>query len=87
MDDLSFVRRAQLARQVTRRSSPSFLTAAWFPELFWDGRARGAFVDPATSATVIPLPSKPGMPARSGRRPAPGAKARPCNSPAESEAG
>ncbi len=41
-------------RQVTKRSSPSPLTAAWFPELFWDGRARTNFVDPDTSATLIP---------------------------------
>ncbi len=44
-----------LAPQVTRRASPSFLTAAWFPELFWDGRAGGAFVDPDTNQTVIPV--------------------------------
>ncbi len=44
-----------LARQVTKRASPSFLTAAWFPELFWDGRARGNFVDPVTNATLIPV--------------------------------
>jgi cytochrome c peroxidase len=41
-------------RQVTRRASPSFLLAAWFPELFWDGRARTSFVDPDTNTTVIP---------------------------------
>lgn len=40
--------------QVTRRSSPSFLTAAWFPQLFWDGRARTNFVDPDTGVTTIP---------------------------------
>jgi cytochrome c peroxidase len=39
--------------QVTRRASPSMLTAAWFPELFWDGRARSTFVDPDTGAVVI----------------------------------
>lgn len=43
------------AAQVTPRTSPSFLTAAWFPELFWDGRARGAFVDPQTNQTTIPV--------------------------------
>ena len=43
-----------LNTQVTRRASPSFLTAAWFPELFWDGRAAGAFVDPDTNQVVIP---------------------------------
>jgi cytochrome c peroxidase len=41
-------------RQVTGRSAPSFLTAAWFTDLFWDGRARGTFVDPDTGATIIP---------------------------------
>jgi cytochrome c peroxidase len=40
--------------QVTNRTSPSFLTAAWFPEMFWDGRARTAFVDPETNQTTIP---------------------------------
>ncbi|MBL8752396.1 MAG: hypothetical protein JNK15_03765 [Planctomycetes bacterium] len=43
-----------LGRQVTKRASPSFLTAAWFPELFWDGRARTNFVDPDTNTTLIP---------------------------------
>jgi cytochrome c peroxidase len=43
-----------LNRQVTRRASPSFLTAAWFPEMFWDGRARTSFVDPDTGVTTIP---------------------------------
>lgn len=41
--------------QVTGRASPSFLTAAWFPELFWDGRARGNFVDPETNQQTIPV--------------------------------
>ncbi|MCB9876459.1 MAG: hypothetical protein H6835_02565 [Planctomycetes bacterium] len=40
--------------QVGRRTSPSFLTAAWFPDLFWDGRASGTFTDPTTNAVVIP---------------------------------
>lgn len=44
-----------LARQVTRRATPTFLLGAWFPELFWDGRARTNFVDPDTGATVIPV--------------------------------
>jgi cytochrome c peroxidase len=43
-----------LNRQVTRRASPTPLMAAWFPELFWDGRARTNFVDPTTSVTLIP---------------------------------
>ena len=40
--------------QITDRASPSFLTAAWFQDLFWDGRARGSFVDPDSGATLIP---------------------------------
>ncbi|HEX5053458.1 MAG TPA: cytochrome c peroxidase, partial [Planctomycetota bacterium] len=43
-----------LQTQVTRRAAPSFLLAAWFPEVFWDGRARTTFVDPDTGTTVIP---------------------------------
>ncbi|MEO6597174.1 MAG: cytochrome c peroxidase [Planctomycetota bacterium] len=43
-----------LQAQVTKRASPSTLMAAWFPELFWDGRAPSNFVDPDTGATVIP---------------------------------
>lgn len=43
-----------LATQVTGRTSPSFLTAAWFTDLFWDGRARSDFVDPDTGVTLIP---------------------------------
>jgi cytochrome c peroxidase len=41
------------APQVTPRAAPSVLMAAWFPELFWDGRAGGAFVDPGTQQPVI----------------------------------
>lgn len=37
-----------LDEQVTSRNSPSFLTAAWFAESFWDGRAQAQFVDPET---------------------------------------
>lgn len=44
-----------LGEQVTGRASPSFLTGAYFPELFWDGRARTQFVDPETSAISLPL--------------------------------
>jgi cytochrome c peroxidase len=39
--------------QVTRRSSPSNLGAAYAPELFWDGRARSTFRDPLTNQVVI----------------------------------
>ncbi|MCK5940407.1 MAG: hypothetical protein KAI24_00445 [Planctomycetes bacterium] len=41
-------------QQVTDRQSSSFLTAAWFTELFWDGRASQTFVDPVTNSTVLP---------------------------------
>jgi len=41
--------------QVTPRATPSSLTAAWFPEMFWDGRARTNFVDPQTGQTTIPF--------------------------------
>jgi cytochrome c peroxidase len=34
--------------QVTPRATPSFLTGAWFPSLFWDGRATSVFTDPQT---------------------------------------
>ena len=43
-----------LSRQVTSRTSPSVLLAAWFPSLFWDGRAGTSFVDPVTSQVLIP---------------------------------
>ncbi|HEX6812982.1 MAG TPA: cytochrome c peroxidase [Planctomycetota bacterium] len=43
-----------LQAQITQRASPGFLTAAWFPEVFWDGRARTDFIDPTTSVTTIP---------------------------------
>lgn len=42
-----------LEPQVTRRASPGVYTAAWFPDLFWDGRARSTFVDPDTGAVLI----------------------------------
>lgn len=41
--------------QATGRASPSNLTAAWFPELFWDGRAPGQFTDPLSGAVRIPV--------------------------------
>lgn len=44
-----------LDEQVTPRAAPSFLTAAWFPKLFWDGRATTAFIDPQTNQTTIPV--------------------------------
>ncbi len=39
--------------QVTSRYSPSFLTAAYFNELFWDGRASSRFLDPQTGTVSI----------------------------------
>ncbi len=42
-----------LAQQITGRSSPTALVGAWFPELFWDGRARSTFLDPETGQVAI----------------------------------
>lgn len=39
--------------QVTRRTAPSVFGALWASELFWDGRAGGRLVDPATGRVVI----------------------------------
>ena len=41
-------------RQVTGRRSMTVINAGLAPELFWDGRARGAFVDPESGEEVIP---------------------------------
>ncbi len=43
-----------LGLQVTGRKSPSMINAAYARELFWDGRASGAFVDPITGVLAIP---------------------------------
>ncbi|HYC79004.1 MAG TPA: cytochrome c peroxidase [Planctomycetota bacterium] len=40
--------------QVTGRKAPPSIGAQWAPELFWDGRAGGAFEDPDTSVVIIP---------------------------------
>lgn len=40
--------------QVTPRLAPSPFAAAWFDELFWDGRASSTFVDPETGLVSIP---------------------------------
>jgi cytochrome c peroxidase len=40
--------------QVTRRKPPTYLDAMFFPALFWDGRATGAFTDPDTGSVLIP---------------------------------
>ena len=42
-----------LQTQVTPRKSPSSINAAYFPLLFWDGRATPVFRDPLTSAVVL----------------------------------
>jgi cytochrome c peroxidase len=39
--------------QVTRRRAMSALDAMFYPELFWDGRAPDAFVDPEAPASVL----------------------------------
>lgn len=40
-------------RQITARSAPAAIEAAYAPELFWDGRAGRTFVDPETGQTRI----------------------------------
>jgi len=40
--------------QVTGRNSPAFLTAAWFTESFWDGRAGSQFADPESGLVSLP---------------------------------
>lgn len=42
-----------MAPQVGTRQSISAVNAAYPPLLFWDGRARGIFIDPATGQTLI----------------------------------
>ncbi len=42
-----------LQSQVTPRKSPSSINAAYFPLLFWDGRATSTFRDPLTNAVVL----------------------------------
>jgi cytochrome c peroxidase len=44
-----------LRRQVTGRSSPSMIGAAFHTELFWDGRAGEEFHDPETGLLLIPI--------------------------------
>lgn len=41
-------------RQVTGRKTPSSISAAFSPLMFWDGRATGSFVDPETGTVAIP---------------------------------
>ena len=42
-----------LEPQVTGRYAPSPITAGYFQDLFWDGRATSKFTDPLTGATAI----------------------------------
>jgi len=39
--------------QVTGRAAPNFFGGLWAPELFWDGRAGDAFLDPVTGAVAV----------------------------------
>lgn len=39
--------------QVTPRHTPSHINSGYAPNSFWDGRARGVFLDPVTGDTVI----------------------------------
>ena len=41
------------AEQVTNRSAPTAIGAAYFRELFWDGRAGATFRDPVSNQVVI----------------------------------
>jgi cytochrome c peroxidase len=49
VDDAAFGRQVQ----VTRRRPMSFIDAMFWPELFWDGRARGAFADPLQPDQIL----------------------------------
>ena len=40
--------------QVTGRTAPTMIGSAFFPLLFWDGRATGQFVDPVSGAVILP---------------------------------
>jgi cytochrome c peroxidase len=40
--------------QVTGRTAPTAIMAAYAPNLFWDGRATGQFIDPQTGNVSIP---------------------------------
>lgn len=40
--------------QSTGRNTPSMIAAAYFQDLFWDGRATSEFLDPVTGVVVIP---------------------------------
>jgi cytochrome c peroxidase len=53
--DGTYVRDALFALrpQVTGKSAPSMINAAYAPSLFWDGRATGKFKDPITNEVLI----------------------------------
>jgi cytochrome c peroxidase len=42
-----------MSPQVTNRKTPSHVNSAYAPNSFWDGRARGPFLDPVTGDTVL----------------------------------
>lgn len=42
-------------RQVRSRRSMTVINADFSPEVFWDGRARGPFIDPETDTVAIPV--------------------------------
>ena len=42
-----------LEPQATRRAAPTTIGAAHAPQLFWDGRAQGRFVDPLTQQVAV----------------------------------
>ena len=42
-----------LAPQVTPRTSMPMINAAYSPSMFWDGRARGTFIDPETGTVAL----------------------------------
>jgi len=42
-----------LRPRTTGRKSPTMINAAFSPELFWDGRAGGAFVDPVSGSVAL----------------------------------
>jgi cytochrome c peroxidase len=54
-DSMGFVRdvRFGVQPQITDRTAMSMINAAYAPQLFWDGRASGQFLDPETGQVLI----------------------------------
>ncbi|MEZ6197972.1 MAG: cytochrome c peroxidase, partial [Planctomycetota bacterium] len=50
LDDVAF----GLNVQVTRRTAPTMINAAFAPQMFWDGRATSTFINPQTGVVSIP---------------------------------